>query len=457
MNLQSANDKSGVNNKPSDGGSSVAGYESSKAMMFTRIRSKLSNNRLVVKSITALMSSKLLTAVLTALGGMLVAHYLGPEITGAFRVYTIPLTYLIFLHLGTWDGLWRQIPYFVGKDQPEQVEEIASAAAAFNLIVSVVVSIGFIVCAGYSFAQNDLFGVFGWLTQVLACWRTFYGGYLTSTYRTLHHFVSLSKIQVTQAVVAFGMVFLLPLLGFFGLCARVAFPSFLVVWLFHKFRPLRVKYHFNSKSIWDLIKIGLPFSIWGNIYTSFWIATESALVLYLEGATSLGLFTIAVVMRAAIDSIPKSVWQVLTPRVVTSLAKDGSVRRANDRIVWVTVALVICMVLVAFIGSYVLDMFVPYFMPMYVDGLSVMKICLWFSVIEAAFLPANVLFATGRPWLFGRSVIVGVIIFPLATYFLEPVVGGLLAVAIGSLIGRTSRTIAAYVDLAILTRHESTN
>jgi hypothetical protein len=83
-----------------------------------------------------------------------------------------------------------------------------------------------------------------------------------------------------------------------------------------------------------------------------------------------------------------------------------------------------------------------------------MQVCLWFPVVEAAFLPINTLFATGRPWLYGRSVIAGIIVFPLSTYLLLPVFGGLLAVAVGSLLGRVARTLASYFDLIALTRQE---
>lgn len=403
----------------------------------------------------ALVSSNITSTLLIAIGGILVARFLGPEVTGSFRAYTIPLTYLIFLHLGTWDGLWRQIPYYVGKEMPERVDALASGAGAFNLLVSVVVSFGFFCCAAYSLAHHDLHGVFGWLSQVLSCWGIFYGGYLTSTYRTLNHFVTLARIHMAQSILAFGMVFLLPFLGFYGLCARLAFPSSLAVWLFHRERPLKVRYRFDTKAIRELLRIGLPFSFWGNLYTSVWTATESALVLSLSGVTSLGLFSVATVIGSAVNSLPIVMDQVLTPRVVTALAREGSVRNANARIVWVTAGLTGFMILIAYAGSFLLDLFVPYFIPKYVAGIPVMKICLWFPVVTAAFLPMTTLFATGRPWLYGRSVIVGIFVFAVAAYLLLPVFGGLLAVAAGSLLGRVARTLAAYVDLVILTRRET--
>ncbi|MGO9136840.1 MAG: lipopolysaccharide biosynthesis protein [Syntrophales bacterium] len=420
-----------------------------------KVRARISKNSQTIRSVTALFSSNIVSSVLTAIGGLLVARFLWPDEAGSFRAFTIPLTYLIFLHLGTWDGLWRQIPYYVGKEMPEKVEVLASSAGAFNLLVSFVVSCGFICCAIYSLAHHDFYGVFGWLSQAFFCWGVFYGGYLTSTYRTLHHFVTLARIQVAQSVLTFGMVFLLPFFRFYGLCARAAFPPFLAVWLFHRHRPLKVIYRFNTRALRELIKIGLPFSFWGNLETSVWTATESALVLSLGGVTALGLFSIAVVVRGAVNSLPMSIWQVFTPRVVTALARDGSVRNANARIIWVTAGLTGFMILLACAGSFLLEVFVPHFIPKYIAGIPVMKICLWFSVVQAAFLPINILFATGRPWLYGRSVIAGLVVFPLATYLLLPVIGGLLAVAVGSLLGRAARTLAAYVDLVALTRRET--
>lgn len=419
------------------------------------VRAKISKNRQTIRSVTALFSSNIVSSVLTAVGGLLVARFLWPEEIGSFRAFTIPLTYLTFLHLGTWDGLWRQIPYYVGKELPEKVDALASAAGAFNLFVSVGVSCGFICCAIYSLAHRDFQGVFGWLSQAFFCWEIFYGGYLSSTYRTLHNFVTLSRIQVAQSVLSFGMVFLLPFLRFYGLCARVAIPSFMAVWLYHRNRPLKVNYRFDTKALNELFKIGLPFSFWGNLETSVWTATESVLVLSLSGVSALGLFSIAVVIRSAVSSLPMSIWQVLTPRVVSALARDGSVRNANARVVWVTAGLTGLMILLACAGSFLLDLLVPLLIPKYVAGIPVMKVCLWFSVVQAAFLPINTLFATGRPWLYGRSVIAGLVVFPLTTYLLLPGLGGLLAVAAGSLLGRAARTLAAYVDLIALTRRET--
>ncbi len=419
-------------------------------------RGRISKSREIISSVVALLTTSVASSVLGAVGGLLVARFLGPDETGLFRAYTIPLTYLGFLHLGTIDGLLRQIPYYVGKEMPEQVERIASTAAAFNRALSVLLCIAFMCCAAYSLARNDLYGIFGWLSQAVFCWEYFYGDSLTATYRTLHHFVTLARIQMIRAVVVFGMVFLLPVLGFYGLCVRLAFPSALSVWLYQRNRPLKVRARIDRKGLAELVRMGLPLSVWGTLYTSAWVATESALILSLSGVTALGLFSIAYAIRNAASCVPDAIWQVLTPRVVSNLVRDRSVRKANSRIIWVTLGLIGFMVTLAMIGSPLLDVFVPYAIPKYVDGVAAMKLCLWFPVVQAAFLPNNILFATGRPWLFCRSIIPGMVVFLLMTYLLYTYagVGGLLAVTAGSLAGRSARTLAAYVDLVMLTRAE---
>ncbi len=419
-----------------------------------KVRTKLSHSRQTIRSVMALLSSNITASILVAFGGLLVARFLGPEETGAFRAYTIPLTYLIFLHLGTWDGLWRQIPYYTGKEMPEKVEAVAAAGGAFNIFLSCAVSLGFVCMAAYCLIHRDMQGVFGWLAQAVFCWGVFYGNYLSSTYRTLNHFVTLARIQIIQNILSFGMVFLLPFLKFYGLCARYAVPSILQIWLFHRKRPLKIKYRFKADALKELIKVGLPFSIWGNLETSIWVATESALVLTLSGVSALGLFAVAVIMRAAMNTLPASIWQVLTPRVVTNMARDRSIRGAATRLAGVTAGLTGFMILLALAGAFLLEVFVPVLIPKYVAGIQVMKICLWFPVIQAAFLPMNTLFAAGKPWLYGRGVIAGIIVFPVTVYLLYPAIGGLLAVAAGSLAGRTARTLAAYVDLAVLTKRE---
>ena len=160
-------------------------------------------------------------------------------------------------------------------------------------------------------------------------------------------------------------------------------------------------------------------------------------------------------MRGAMNSLPMAIWQVLTPRIVTAFARDGSVRNANARIVWVTVGLTGFMVVLAVVGFILVG---------YIRSTCYPEVCCRYSGDEGLPLvsrcPGSIL-ADRIPFLpragrgsMGVALLRGLVVFPLATYLLLPAIGGLLAVAVGSLLGRAARTLAAYVDLVALTRRE---
>lgn len=415
---------------------------------------RLSTYRPVLGSVVALFSGNLAASILGALGGLLVARFIGPEEAGRFRTYTIPLLYLTFLHLGTFDGLWRQIPFYTGRNRPDRVEAVASAAGAWNLLISAGASVAFCGLAAAALLRGDLHGFGGWLSQVLCAWGVYYAGYLRATYRTIHQFVSLARAQLLQSALSFALVFVVPFLGFFGLCLRGAIPAVAGAGLLHWGRPLRIRYRLDREALGEVVRVGLPFSLWGSLNTSIWAATESALMLSLGGLTGLGLLAVAAVIRDGLNVLPQSVYQVLTPRVVEAYAREGSVRSAQSRAVVVTAGLTLTMVVVVAIGSYLLGLLVPLAIPKYAQGVPLMKVCLWFSVLEAASLPFNALFATGRSWLWGRGVLVGLAVFPLSAYLLAPAMGGMMAVGLGSLLGRAARTLVGYLELAVLTRKE---
>jgi len=297
---------------------------------FDRQKEKLSRNRQILGSVAALFGGNITSSLLGALGGLLVARFLGPEETGRYRVFTIPLMYLTFLHLGTFDGLWRQIPFYTGKDMPEKVESLAAAAGAWNALVSSLASVAFLVCSVLALFRGDYFSTAGWAAQMLFCWSVYYGGYLSATYRTIHQFVAMARIQLIQAVLNFGLVFIVPLTGFFGLCIRASVPAIVGVGLFHQNRPLKIRYRLDWKALGEVVRVGLPFSFWGSLYTSIWSATESALMLSMGGLKGLGLFAVASVMRDGMNVLPQSVYQVMTPRVVEAYAREGSVRFFRD-------------------------------------------------------------------------------------------------------------------------------
>ena len=290
-------------------------------------KSRLTNNHGIVKSVIALFGGNAAYTLLQSLGGLLIVRFAGPEEIGLLAACSIPLGYLAFLHIGTFDGLQRQIPFYVGKHTPERAQALASSAGAWNSWVSSIVCLGFSIVAFHDLLGKNYFGFAGWMTQAASSWRVFYGEYLGATYRTINQFVRIARVQFIQAILSFGLVFTLPFWGFYGLCARQSSANLLVVLLYHRFRPYKMPYRINMKDLKEVVRIGVPFSFWGILNTSVWATTESSLMLVAGGISGLGLFAGAVFMRGAMQIIPDSLQQVLKPRMVEAIAREGSVEQ----------------------------------------------------------------------------------------------------------------------------------
>lgn len=408
-----------------------------------------------LSSILALVGGNSVSSLLGAIGGLLVARFVDPATAGAFRTYTIPLMYLTFLHLGTFDGLYRQIPFYRGQGRLNEVETIASSAGAWNVLLSGAFSAGFLLLAGWCLVRGDAQGAFGWSAQALVTWSVFYGGFLGTTYRTLDRFIAATRVQMIQAVLSLLAVFTLPILGFVGLCLRSALPSVIGTWLLHGARPLRAPPRFRRESFVDVVRIGMPFCFWGSLYSSVWGAIENTLMLSLAGVNGLGLFAVAVMLREGICIVPQAIHQVLTPRVIHAYGREGRLDEAHTILYRVVPPLAIGMAVVVVALSYVLEVAVPIVIPKYVGGLGLMKLTLWAGVVQAVALPLNSLIASGKSWSFGKGILAGVFAFPVVTLVLAPTTGGLLAVAGGSLAGQVVRTAIGYWELNVLSRQRA--
>jgi len=393
--------------------------------------------------------------IVGAIGGLLTARFIDPETVGRFRSYTIPVMYLTFLHLGTFDGLSRQIPLLVGQGRRDMADAVASAAAWWNLLLAGVASGAFVLLAAWSLIRGKMEPAAGWAAQAASVWWVYYGGYLGATYRTLSNFAAFARVQVIQSVLGLLFVLALPLLGFFGLSLRAAIPAAVGTWRLHRARPFKTPPTWAPDPLLSLVRIGLPFCIWGSLYTSVWFALESTLLLALDGPRGLGLFAVAAVLRDGICIFPLAVSQVLQPRILEAFGRDGALAKASRSAVRMVPPLVLGMTLLAIAMSWALERLVPLLIPQYVDGVGLMKLALWFGVVQALALPLGGILYSGKGSTFGRGVWIGLLFFAATAYVLTPFVGGMKAVVAGSLAGKLVRTGVGYLDFRAMVGKEA--
>lgn len=406
--------------------------------------------RSLIKSVGALAGGNLAASLLSAVGGVIVARLIDPTINGEFRYYSLPLMYLVFLQLGTFEGLGRQIPFYAAQGMGERVERLAAAAAGWNALLAVGVGAVFVLLEVAALIEGDVRPASGWLVQALVSISVFYGGYLNATFRTLNGFVAIGRVQFVQAVLSFFLIASVGLWGFYGLCARAAVPALVGVYLLNRVRPIKVPPIIERNSFFELLKVGFPFCLWGSIYNPLWLATEATLVHKVGGATVLGYYSIGLIVKEAICILPQAVNQVLLPVIVAQYASDGNIDRGLKQGLKLAMLLAAIMTVVALVVGIVLDSAIPLVIPMYIGGVGIMKILLWHSVLQALSIPLNSLIAHGSSSIFARGVVLGCFGFLLSSLLLLNLVGGVEAILYGSIVGRLVRIVSGYVDMYLV-------
>ena len=356
----------------------------------------------------ALAGGNVLSSVLRVIGGILQARFVGPSVLGLFNSIGLVMGYVPFFQLGLLNGLNRELPYYVGKGDHGRVKELAAAALAWTLVLSVVVGAAVLAPAIWYLAHGNFELAAGWASNALAVFFLFYGmTYLQVTYRTGHDFARLAMVNVVQNAVALALVGLVALLSFYGLCLRAAISGAVGTILLHYWRPVRVGPKWNFAHWKHLLVVGAPIFGVGQLY-AWWTVLDSTLVLYYMGETAMGLYAMVMMAVTTFDLLPMSVSMVIYPRMAEQYGRtehvDGLLRMA----VKPTLLTVAGMVPIIAAGWWLVGPAVRILVPKYVDAVPAMQ---WGLLIPLAgsFISINSVFTvTRRLDLYAVAVLIGI-------------------------------------------------
>jgi O-antigen/teichoic acid export membrane protein len=336
----------------------------------------------------ALAGGNVVSSVLRVIGGILQARFVGPSVLGLFNSIGLVLGYAPFLQLGVLNGLNRELPYYVGKGDQGRVRELAAAAQAWALALSVVVGAAVLAPALWYLAHGNVPLAAGWATNAIGVLFMFYGTtYLQVTYRTGHDFARLAMVNVVQNAVALALVALVALLSFYGLCLRAAISGAIATILLHYWRPVRVGPRWNFAHWKHLLVVGAPIFGVGQLY-AWWAVLDSTLVLCFMGETGMGLYAMVVMAVGTFDLLPLSVSQVLYPRMAEQYGRtermDGLLRMTVKPVL-LTVAGMVPLIAA---GWWLVGPAVRILVPKYVDAVPAMQWGLLVPLV-GSFSPIN--------------------------------------------------------------------
>jgi O-antigen/teichoic acid export membrane protein len=406
----------------------------------------------VATLVAALAGGNLLANGLRMVGGILQNRYVGPELLGRFNSIGLALNFTRFLQLGIFNGLNRELPYYVGRNDQSRVRELAAAAQAWAMVLGLAVGLPFFAVAGWHGFCGNLELAAGWFSNGVVGFLFFYATmYLPATYRTSHDFARLSTVNVIQNAVALLLVASVLLWGFYGLCVRAALPVLVGVWMLRRWQPVRVGPRWSFAHLRHMLIVGFPIFVVGELLFALWLLVDQKLVQILLGDRGLGLYSMVIVAGTSMELLPQAVSQVLYPRMSEQYGRTHDLGRIMAMAVRPTIALVAGIVPLVVLGWLLARPMTHYLLlGKFDDAVPAMQWSLLSSIALSFCSVFNVYNVVRRQDLYGI-----VLVLTIAGYFaslLWLIRGGpyLAAFPQAILVGRVVYVVAGYLLLIVV-------
>ncbi len=362
---------------------------------------------------------------LRLVGGVLQARWVPPLVMGQFNSIGQILGYLPFLQLGIFNGLNRELPYFVGKQEHQRVRDLAAAAQAWALLLGLASGAVLLAIGAWELAHGRVMWAAGWAANAVLAFLLFYSvNYLNMTFRTGHEFARLAVIGVVESAVGLLLVGLIVVLSwfgmtFYGICLRLAIAGTISAAMLHHWRPVRVAPRWDFFQLKHLLVIGFPIFLVGQLY-AWWVPLNNTVVWFCAGDLGLGLYAMVLTANTALEAIPQALGQVLYPRMAEHFGRHERPRDLIAMAMKPTLATVFGMAAIALAAWWLVEPVTRLVAPKYIAAVPAIRWSL-LSPIVTSFNPVNSVFIVTRRLLsYGLAIALGMGVYAAAVYFLWP-------------------------------------
>jgi len=339
----------------------------------------LSKTRAIIKDAAKFTVSGYISSVCNFVSAVVIRKILDPFVMGVYTELMLILDYAKYSHLGVFDSLDRQIPYYSGKSDTAGAEEAKNTGGTFSLLTSILCALAIIA---YSFFRKEpsgqLFGLGLKVAAIMVVAQSM-GTFYVTIIRANMLFGALSRYMV---IIAVADIILKASLGFrFGmigiLWASVMTSVFGVVYLFRK---TGIKFKFLKRLprqvLTTLLKIGFPLLLTGFGFTVLRSMDRIIIISFLT-KEELGLYSIAIMVYSFVFQLPNLIYTVLFPRFYKAFGDTENIDELKGFIEKPTMVFAYLFPILIGIGSILLPVFVRLVLPKYNQGAGAATILLF--------------------------------------------------------------------------------
>ncbi len=271
----------------------------------------------------AVILSKIIGAATT----FCVAKILIPADYGIWATLTLIVTFSSILCFGTVEALLKQVPYYLGERNDAMVKKVDG-----GVLASVFFSSGVLICISvvflfYKFCFSDSAVVHYIQITLITAAVSLFTGFFYYRLTAFSRFKEVSILNSSRAFITFLFVMALGwkwhLTGIFvgGLCVEITLLALSFILNKRLERPFLLI--FNTRLLWNLIKIGFPITV---VWWVYMVMTSIGRIISISmlGKTAAGNYSFGASIVSLLVLIPAVISQVLYPKVNENVGKKAS-------------------------------------------------------------------------------------------------------------------------------------
>lgn len=297
-----------------------------------------------------------------------------PNTFGVIATLNLFVMYSTFSSLGTLSAAEVKLPYYLGKGDKVQFEQIRSATFAFTILTGLSFSVAVALWAIAARSRLDEYLFMGVLVYCIYFFTNQIASYYITLLRANHEFVFLGKYQfVSGLLTCAGNLTAVWIFGFKGFLAVAIIIVLIQVITLVAHVGFRPTFRISWVELKMLLMSGFPMLIIG-LSTQGLKTVDNFLVLRILDIEQLGLYTIALMGGGIIYSATNSISNVLYPRMQEAYGKSGTSDTMRSYVI--RPSLIMAVVLPAMIGIlyFLIPMVVNWLIPKFELGIFPFKV-----------------------------------------------------------------------------------
>lgn len=400
------------------------------------------------RSIVSFLSGSLVATALSLVATLLITRWTPPNELGIWNFALLISTYTSVLQAGVFNGLNRQLPYYLGQGDLPASDRVASAAHGWCLALSgmsVALTIGLSVAFAYRGNADHLYTALTIGTVVSCSW---FLQFFTVGYSGTSQFDILARKNIVTALVGLPLALLSYVVGYVGLLLRAASLAVLTVGLLGSGRPVVTKPRWDASTLWELVRIGFPIWLIGQLGALF--RTLDRVVLA-DSSQALGYYAIAAQFGVLAAMVPTAFNAVHYPQMAREYGASHRARPLCTQALRAALRSTACCLALSIPCWLLIPIFVKHALPAYSPGIPAAQ---WASLTGVAMAPSifgNIFNILGRQGVYLAGAAAGLVAF-VSTWFiltevlhLSPLVSAAQCMLVGTFVASMTSVLLALV------------